>query len=367
VTIPRTPDALVIGGGVIGCAVARELAGTGRRVVLVDRGAIGGEASSAAAGVLAVASGDDDGARLALRHGSLARHAELATALRDEVGVDVGFERCGVVEPAFTEEALAAQAARIGKRRAQGLRVEACDARGLRALEPTVSGDARGAVVFPDDAMVVADRFVMALAASARHRGAVVVPGTHVSAVERAGDRIGRVRAGETWITPELVVLASGAWSDGAVEGLATGVRIVPVRGQMMAIRPPRLPRRVVRAGTAFLVPRAHGEVWVGATFEEAGFVKAVTPEGLRTLAAHVERLAPEMAAAPVLRMWSGLRPSCPAGGPVLGRPRGLANVLVALGHHRNGILLAPTTARAIRAEAEGTPVPDEARPFGLG
>jgi glycine oxidase len=111
-------------------------------------------------------------------------------------------------------------------------------------------------------------------------------------------------------------------------------------------------------------VPRPHGEVWVGATFEEAGFTKAVTPDGLRSLAAHVERLAPEMAWAPVLRTWSGLRPSCPGGGPVIGRPDGFVNLLVALGHHRNGILLAPVTAQAIRAAADGVAVPDEVRPF---
>jgi glycine oxidase len=132
----------------------------------------------------------------------------------------------------------------------------------------------------------------------------------------------------------------------------------------MLALRPPRVPRHPITAGDAFLVPRPDGEVWVGATFEEAGFAKAVTANGLRALAAHVERLAPEMLAAPIVRAWSGLRPLHRAGGPVIGRSARHANVLVALGHHRNGILLAPITATALRAWLDGVAPPDATRPF---
>jgi len=134
----------------------------------------------------------------------------------------------------------------------------------------------------------------------------------------------------------------------------------------MMALRPERMPVHVITAGTAFLVPRPPGELWVGATFEEVGFTKAVTIEGLRELASHVERLAPALRTAPVVRAWSGLRPRCP-GGPVLGRPRGLANLLMALGHHRNGILLAPLTAQAIVACADAATPPAATVPFLVG
>jgi glycine oxidase len=134
----------------------------------------------------------------------------------------------------------------------------------------------------------------------------------------------------------------------------------------MLAVRPARLPRRVVTWGPGFLIPRPNGEVWVGATFEDAGFASRVTVEGLHALASHVERLAPALSDAPVTRAWAGLRPLRRDGGPVIGRPRGLANVLVALGHFRNGILLAPVTAHAVRALADGTDVPAEARPFTI-
>ena len=365
-TIPHTPDVLVIGGGVIGCAIARELAGP-RRVVLVDRGPIGGEASSAAAGVLAVASGDDDGERLALRTASLALFPDLADALRAETDIDVGFARCGVVALACTDAEAAAHAGRAAQRLAEGFRAEVLDARDVTALEPAASAALRGGALFPDDASVVAERFVAALADSARRRGATIVPGAPVLAIERDGERVTRVRIGQDWIAPACVVLATGAWGTSAIPDLDVGVDLVPVRGQMIALRPARGVGHVLAAGDAFLVPRAHGAVWVGATFEEVGFEKMVTAAGLRTLAAHVERLAPAMLGAPIVRAWAGLRPFCRRGGPILGRPPTLDNVLVALGHHRNGILLAPVTAQTIRAYVDGVPAPSHALPFLLG
>jgi glycine oxidase len=363
VTLPRTPDVLVIGGGVIGCAIAREVAATGRRVLVVDRGAIGGEASSAAAGVLGVASGADEGDRLALRRASAALFPALVAALESETGIDVGFACRGILELAFSDDAERVLRERIARRRANGFDVEPLDAAGVRALEPAANRDVRGGALFPADASVVAERLVAAYAEAARRRGATLVPGTPVVATERSGDRVVRVRAGGDWLSPETVVVAAGAWSS-CVPGLDPGPSIRPVRGQMMALRPPRPIRHVLTSGDAFLVPRPEGEVWVGATFEDVGFVKGITPAGLRTLAGHVERLVPELAASPVVRAWSGLRPMLDAG-PAIGRISALRNGLIAAGHHRSGILLAPITAAGVAAHLEDRDPPAEVRAFG--
>lgn len=364
-SLPVAPDVLVIGGGVIGCAVARELA-PDRQVVLVDRGPLGGEASGAAAGVLGVASGDDEGARLVLRRASHALHPALADALRDETGIDVGFTRAGVVAVAGNDAEMVAIETRREGRQRDGFVTERLSARDLRTSEPLAHPDAHGGVLYADDAVVVGERLVAALAESARRRGALLVPGVPVVAVERTGDRVTRVRAGDEWIAPGIVVLASGAWGASAITGLDVAVTVTPVRGQMIALRPERAPSHVLTAGTAFVVPRPHGEVWVGATFEDAGFVRAVTADGLRELASHVARVAPALASAPVVRAWCGLRPYH-ADGPVLGRAPGVENVIMALGHHRNGILLAPITAQAVAACVDGMAPPDAATPFLRG
>lgn len=359
----RTPDVLVIGGGVIGCAIADTLAATGRSVLLVDRGAIGGEASSAAAGVLAVAGGDAEGAELALRRESLARHAALAAELLADTGLDVELDRSGTLELFDGGDDARAQE-RLDHRRSQGFRVDWLDARELRACEPAAQPSACGALLFHDDAWLVNERLVEALAASARRRGAELVAGAAVRAAERAGRRIARVEVGGDWITPGTVVLAAGAWA-AHVPDVAPGLDVRPARGQMLALRPSRpLCRRVLAHGDSYLVPRQSGEVLVGATVEDAGWEKAVTPDGLRTLIAHVERIAPAGLAAPVSRVWAGLRPYAPAGGPIIGRAPATENLVLACGHHRNGILLAPITAAIVQAVLDGTVAPVDVAPF---
>src|SRR5579871_5157344 len=316
-----SPDVLVIGGGVIGCAIAHALARGGASVLLVDRGALGGEASGAAAGVLAVAGGGDEGPRLALRRASRALFPALAAALREDTGIDVELVEDGMLEVLLDDADEAAASARLAHRRVQGFPVERLDAAALRAAEPAVHPAARGALFFPDDGRVTSERLVAALAAAARRRGAELIAGLEVHGVERAGERIARVRAGAQWVTPGTVVLAAGAWA-ARVPGVAPGLGVEPVRGQMLALRPAApLCRHVLARGEAYLVPTPRGEVLVGSTADAAGFARGVTLAGLARLAGHAAALAPSSSAAPVLRTWSGLRPHVPAGGPPIGRP----------------------------------------------
>ena len=182
-------------------------------------------------------------------------------------------------------------------------------------------------------------------------------------ATERADGRIVRVRVNAEWISPGVVVLASGAW----VGRVAPALGVVPARGQMMALRPAApLCAHVLAHDDAYLVPRRNGEVWVGATVEDAGYEKAVTPAGLAALAERAARLAPAASAAPVARLWAGLRPFAPAGGPILGRAADPSNLVLACGHHRNGILLAPITADIVTALVADTTPPAEAADFLL-
>src|SRR5262245_35273416 len=261
------PDVLVIGGGVIGCAVADAFAGAGRTVLLADRGALGAGATAASAGVLAVASGGEaEGPRLELRRTSLARFAPLAARLQAETGVDVGHTPTGVLEPLLTDADAEAAPARAARRRAQGFRVEQLDAQALRAAEPLVNAAARGALLFADDAQVDPAQLVAALATSARRRGAEIVPGTPVLGAERAGDRLARVRVGADWVSPGIVVLAAGAWA-ARVPDVAPDVAVAPARGQMLALRPARaLSRHVLSYADGYVVPQPSGEWLVGAT-----------------------------------------------------------------------------------------------------
>jgi glycine oxidase len=174
------------------------------------------------------------------------------------------------------------------------------------------------------------------------------------------------VQANGTWITPGWVVLAAGAWAS-RIPGIAPELAVRPVRGQMLALRPPgaRL-RHVLFHRDGCLTPRPNGEVLVGGTVEDAGFDKAVTAPGVLRLLDDVRRIAPAGLDWPIVRLWSGLRPAVPAGGPLIGRHPRVENLVVATGHYRNGILLAQITAEAVAAVVEGTAMPPEVVPFGL-
>jgi glycine oxidase len=358
------PDVLVVGGGVIGLAVARAAARSDRSVLLVERGALGGEASGAAAGVLAVASGgEEDGPDFALRRAGLARCGPLAVALRDETGIDVEYDANGVLEIALTDDDEARVPARLARRRAQGFAVEPLDRAALRSAERHANAQARGALLFADDARVDPGRLVQALAASAVRRGAEVVPGVAVGDVERAGARIARVRVAGEWVTPGTIVLASGAWAP-RFGGFPASGAVRPARGQMLAVRVGAgFVRRPLSRGLGYVVPCRNGELLVGATVEDAGFARAVTPTGVGLLLENLRGLVPDALDAPITRMWSGLRPYAP-GGPMLGPAPGTANLVLACGHYRNGILLAAITAEVVAAFLDGTPPPPEAAPF---
>jgi len=344
------PDVLVVGAGVIGAAVAYEAAKGGRSVLLVDRGAPGGEASSAAAGVLAVGSGRaEDEPHLALRRASLARFPALAAALADETGIDVALDEAGVLELCASEDEEAEVTARAARRRAAGFRVERRTAAEVRDLEPHVHPGVRAAFHWRDDARVDPVRLVDALVAGAKRHGAEVWAGHAVCAAERAGDRIARVCAGVHWVTPGTVVLAAGAWA-ARVARLAPDVGVEPARGQMLALRPAApLFRHTLHAADGYVVPCRNGEVLAGATVERVGFAKAVTPSGVQEILGRVAAISPAALEAPIARMWSGLRPYA-AGGPIVRRAAGTANLILACGHYRSGILLAPETAVAVVA-----------------
>jgi glycine oxidase len=205
------------------------------------------------------------------------------------------------------------------------------------------------------------------LAAGARRRGATVVPGAELRAVDTAGPRVVRALVGGDWVAPGSVVVAAGAWS-GRLPGIPSPCAIVPARGQMLALRPPAASGgpTVSHAG-GYLVPQPSGEVLVGATVERAGFTRAVTPAGIGALLDHVRRVAPGAGDWPVVRMWAGLRPEAPGGGPWIGRHPRVENVVVATGHHRNGILLAPVTAAVVSSLLDGAAMPPEVAGFGGG
>lgn len=350
-------DVAVVGGGVIGCAVAWCLAREGVPVSLFERGALGGEASGVSAGILApLAESATPGPFVELALAGLRAFDEELEALREASGLDPEYRRCGVLRLAVHEaDVRMLQEAAAWQANAH-LDLRWLEPRQVAALEPGLI-PCRGALLSPHEGHVHPGRLTLALATAAARCGAVLHE--HSAPVlpwVEHGRLQGLLVNGERR-SFGTVVLAAGAWSGAWATHLGLHLPVRPVKGQMLLIHavPPPV-RHIVFSGHSYLVPRADGTIYVGATQEEAGFDRRVTLGAVRSLAEHAAALAPALAGAEVIGMGAGLRPGSADGLPVLGRVPGMDNLILAAGHFRNGVLLSLITGRIVTALVQGRP-----------
>jgi glycine oxidase len=324
-------DAVIVGGGVIGLACAWRAQQEGLRVCVVERGEAGSGATRAAAGVLAPDPETPGFTALA------ERSAALWPAFAEELG-DVGYTRCGSLVLAFDDSDLDGAA---------------IDGDACRALEPGIAQDCSGGVLLDADAQVNPGRIVHELALR------LAALRTHSDVVGVSPD--GVELADGTRIAADRVVLAAGAWT---ARRLARRLPIRPVKGQTLLLRGPVPATRIIRSEHVYIVPRASGETVLAATIEDAGFDETPTAEATELLLRQAIRAMPAVAELELVEAVASLRPGTPDDGPLIGEWEGY---LVASGHYRNGILLAPVTADAVAALLTGREPPPEALPFVPG
>jgi glycine oxidase len=352
----RGADVIIIGGGIIGVACAYALTRAGvRRVVLVERGELGREASRAAAGMLAPqAEAEGPGPFLDLCLAARDRYRTLAGELRDATGEDIEYCTWGLlylVDPTVQEAARG----RAAWQRAMGLRVEEVSGQALRALEPRLNPEVGGALFFPDEAHVRPCAVVRALAAGARQAGAQILERVEAVDFILGEERLRGVRAGGETILADMIVACAGPWTGRLLDLVGHRLPTEPVRGQIVRARFERPPlSHLVWGPLGYLVPRLNGELLVGATVERAGFDAIPTLEGVAGLCEAARAMAPGLMAAPFDRAWAGLRPRLPDGLPAIGRFPDIPNLYVATGHYRNGILLGPLTGELVADLALG-------------
>jgi glycine oxidase len=350
-------DVVIVGGGIVGCAIALRLRDRGLGVTVVDRGEPGRETSWAAGGILAPqVEAHGPGPFIDLMRAGVARWRGFADELRAKSGVDVGFRQDGTLQLAFDDDEAAALEAIARWQRGAGLPVEVVDARALATLEPAL-GDARLALRFADGQQVDTRAAVSALVSACVRAGVRFVR----SEARRLRHDERRVLGVDTDDGPRdaaHVVVSAGAWSS-RLDGVPLPPSAVtPVRGQMIELRAPSPPvRHVVFGAGGYLVPRADGRVLIGSTEERVGFAKEVTAAGLGTLCARAARLCPTLASLPVADHWAGLRPASADALPYIGATP-LTGLWLCTAHFRNGILLAPLSGEIVAALVTGDTVP---------
>lgn len=343
-------DVVIIGGGIIGLACAYALTRSHvKRVVLIERGGLGREASRASAGMLVPqGEGEAPGAFFDLCLAARDRYRTLADELRDATGEDIEYCRWGLlylVDPAGHEAAKG----RAAWQRAAGLRVDELSGREVRSLEPILSPDIGDALFFPDEAHVRPCTVVSALAKAARAGGAEIHETSEAIDFVLEEDRLRGVNAGGKTILADTIVACAGAWSGGLLDRIGHRLPMEPVRGQIVRTRFERPPlTHLVWGPLGYFVPRLNGEVLIGTTVEQAGFASTPTLAGVAGLCEAARAMAPGLMSAPFDRVWAGLRPRLPDGLPAIGRFANIRNLYVATGHYRSGILLGPLTGELI-------------------
>jgi glycine oxidase len=340
-------DVIVVGGGIIGCAVARELASRGARVRIFEARTVAAGATRASAGILApYIEGHERGPLFDLAVRSLAMYDDFIAQASEGSAVDVEYRRCGSLEIAADD------AAADDFRRASGTAgdsLEWLSASDARQLEPALPDSIRGAILARSHGYVAVSSLTEALVWAALRHGAELETGRQVRAIRRQRNELEVIADdGATW-TATHVVVASGSWS-GQLESPDPAARVVrPVRGQLIQLAWTGRPlSHVIWGKDCYVVPWRDGTVLVGATVEEVGFDERTTAAGVRDLLDAACELLPEAWGATFLDARAGLRPATPDSLPIIGPSASVDGLVYATGHFRNGVLLAPLTAAIV-------------------
>lgn len=344
-------DAVVVGAGIIGASIAWRLAQAGLRVTLFDAGAMGGEASGAGAGMLAPGGEmEKPDRRSALARESLALYPAFVAELEAESGLSIDYRACGAIEIARGEAEWQRLVTRAEAQRGAGIHSRPLEGAELREAAPRLAAEYSRALFYPGDSLVDPAHVMRSLRAALDARGVRIEEARPVQSIELETAAV-RVRTAAGDIGAGAAVLAAGAWSGDIRVRPRQPDASVPVRGHLVSWRlPAGWLGSILRSGPTYILQRGNGLTIAGSSTERAGFNREIDPAIVDDIRLRAAGLVPALASVPAAGAWLGFRPGTEDLEPRIGRFEDTC-LWLAYGHYRNGILLAPATARWIAAE----------------
>jgi glycine oxidase len=343
-------DTIILGGGVIGCSIAFNLAKKGQRILLLEKGRVASQASSAAAGMLGVQTEmEENGPLFELARKSRAMFPEIVAELREITGIDSSLIRKGMLKLALQEEQIDECQSILEWQHSKGEKAVWLEKEELLQKEPCLSEKILAALYFPNEGHVSAPDLSNAFAKAASYFGTKIREYTEVRSLIKDSGAVTGVTTNGGDFYGDAIVVATGAWSGGLLSEDINQSTVYPVKGEALSVKAeiPLLTRTLFSKG-CYIVPKKGGEMIIGATSRAHTFDQKVTVEGISYLMERAKELMPVLAGAEISSMWAGTRPMTNDGLPFLGQHPELQHLFVATGHYRNGILLSPITGKIV-------------------
>lgn len=362
----NTYDAIVVGGGVIGGAIAYNLAKRGGKVLLLEKDRLASKSSGAAAGMLGAQSEmDGDGPLFQLARKSRAMFPKIAEEIKENSGIDIGLINKGMLKVALTEQEQQEYKRIMAIQNQSGEQADWFTGEELRRKEPALSDAIKGAMYIEKDGQVEADQLTLGFLKSAAASGVVIKEYVEVYDFQLSKGKVEGVVTNQGIFTSENVIVAGGAWSQKLL--LETGLQLdtYPVKGECFSVVTHRqMLSTTIFSHGCYLVPKKGGRIVVGATVMPRTFNQKVSLNGISILLEQAKNLMPSIVEAEWERAWAGIRPQTVDGLPYLGEHRDYKGLYIATGHFRNGILLSPITGVVIADLIEGKPTSVDLEPF---
>lgn len=345
----KSYDVIIVGAGVMGLMAARDLAQAGKEILLIDKAAAGAEASWAGGGIISpLYPWRYDSAVTALAVWSQSFYPELALRLLNETGIDIECYQSGLLMMNVQDQHKAFDWAQTYQRDIRTL-----SASDIAAIEPHVQRQAhQEGIYLPQVSNVRNPRLLKAILASlAKEKNVTLLTNNEVIDFVTSGDKVTAVVTKDAKYHAQTVVVTCGAWTSQLLKQLNYHFPIKPFKGEMLLYKTERagkLINSIVLSEGKYLIPRQDGHIVVGSTLEDVGFNKTLTNQGRVTLQDAAESIVPALAALPIIKQWSGLRPGSPRGVPLIGRLLPYTNMFINAGQFRNGLVLAPASTHIL-------------------